>query len=192
MAAKIASVASEHARHWRDGVRKQRATCHVHDGFPSPVTPKDGQTLRSKQSNGPAKAAAAGRPIRPGLAQRVPPREGARLAPYFDSMPLKSIPASCRNPRNSSSSSAWPCVTVSSCSTGKRPLQDGIRVGGRIVRIGPALRAVKRMRARAKPEIGFAPPIFQVVARFETRQAPNSKSRSARSPRRQVRRQPCS
>ena len=47
---------------------------------------------------------------------------------------------------------------------GKTTLQDCRGKRSRIMRIGPALRTVERMRARAKTEVGFALPIFQVVA----------------------------
>ncbi len=50
--------------------------------------------------------------------------------------------------------------------------QDGVRIGGRVVRVGPALRTIEGVRARAKSEIGFAPPIFEIVSRFETRKTP--------------------
>ena len=54
-------------------------------------------------------------------------------------------------------------------------------VAGRLVDVGPARAAVKRMRARAEAEIRLAAPIFQVVLASGGRADPSWKFRSDRS-----------
>src|SRR6266478_673634 len=70
---------------------------------------------------------------RPGASRTTPPSRSTKPAeangsnrfasatPYSRSIRATSIPSSCRNPRNNSSSSALCAVSASCCSTGNRP-----------------------------------------------------------------------
>src|SRR5258708_195806 len=70
--------------------------------------PGASRTTPPSRSTKPAEASGSNRP--------------ANATPYIRSIRVTSIPSSCRNPRNNSSSSALSAVSASCCSTGNRPL----------------------------------------------------------------------
>src|SRR5205085_434522 len=55
---------------------------------------------------------------------------------------------------------------------GQAALIDGRSIRGWIVRVGPSPTAAEGVRARAEAKIGFAAPIFQIVARTKAGQRP--------------------
>ena len=78
------------------------------------------------------------------------------------------IPSSCRKPKNNSSSRAASGLKVLQLLERQPSALHRVDVICRIVGVGPALSARKRMCASPETQIRFPPPVLQVVPRFES------------------------